>query len=84
MKETEIKAAVVEALVSVAPDIAGEEIEPKTNFRDQFDFDSMDFLNFTIALHKKLGVAIPEGDYPRLSNLAGCLAYLGEKLAGKG
>ncbi|WP_447974732.1 hypothetical protein [Nitrospira sp. Kam-Ns4a] len=36
----------------------------------------MDFLNFVIALHKTLGVEIPEEDYPKLASLNGCLAYL--------
>ena len=33
-------------------------------------------LNFIIALHKQLGVAIPEKDYPRLATLRGCIEYL--------
>ena len=36
----------------------------------------MDFLNFLIALHKDLGVEIPEKDYARLATLSGCLDYL--------
>jgi acyl carrier protein len=40
----------------------------------------MDFLNFVIALHEKLGVDIPESDYPQLVTLDGAVAYLRNKL----
>jgi len=81
MTEDEIRTAVVEQLVSVAPDIDAGDIDPAASFRDQFDIDSMDFLNFVIALHERLGVDIPEIDYPKLSSLDGCVAYLAGKLA---
>lgn len=82
MRKEEIKAAVLEALTNVAPDVTAADIKPEVNFRDQFDFDSMDFLNFATALHKNLHVDIPEGDYPKLSNLKGCVEYLSRKLSG--
>ena len=81
MNESQLKDAVVDALVSVAPDVEAEELEPDVNFRDQFDFDSMDYLNFVIALHEALGVDIPEVDYPKLSSLDGCVGYLKAKMA---
>ena len=65
-----------EALTAVAPEIDPKSIEPGVSFRDQFDLDSMDFLNFVIALHKKLGIDIPEADYPRLYTLDKAVAYL--------
>lgn len=82
MTKAEIKAAVLAALTNVAPDVSAADIKPEVNFRDQFDFDSMDFLNFVTALHKDLRVDIPEGDYPKLSNLNGCVEYLFSKLGG--
>lgn len=83
MSEDRIKAAVRKVLAEVAPESAELELKPAVNFRDQFDFDSVDFLNFTLALGRELAVDIPELDYPRLSNLNGCLAYLGAKLTAK-
>ncbi|MBZ5703592.1 MAG: hypothetical protein LAN84_17305, partial [Acidobacteriia bacterium] len=44
--------------------------------RDQLDIDSMDLLNFVIALHQELHVEIPEADYPKLATLQGCVDYL--------
>jgi acyl carrier protein len=49
---------------------------PDVAFRDQLDLDSMDLLNFFIALHKEFNGKIPEADYAKLSTLNGCIAYL--------
>ncbi|MEQ8815716.1 MAG: acyl carrier protein [Thalassobaculum sp.] len=84
MTEDEIRTAVLAALTSVAPDLEGEAVDPAIAFRDQFDFDSMDLLNFAIALHDSLGVDIPEIDYPRVASLEGSIAYLSEKLSASG
>jgi acyl carrier protein len=46
------------------------------DLRDQLDIDSMDFLNFVIALHERLGVDVPERDYPQLATFDGCVEYL--------
>ncbi len=43
---------------------------------DQVDLDSMDWLNFLLGLHAKLGVGIPEADYGKLVTLDDLLAYL--------
>lgn len=76
----ELRRAVVTALSEVAPDVDVQHIRPERPFRDQFDFDSMDYLNFVTALHQRLGVDIPEVDYPQLASLDGCVAYLEARL----
>lgn len=43
----------------------------------------MDFLNFVIRLHQRLGVDIPEADYPRFGTLAGAIAYLEEETSAR-
>jgi acyl carrier protein len=70
------------ALAEIAPEIDMDELDPDAAIRDQVDMDSMDFLNFVIALHEATGVDIPEADYPRLSSLSGAVSYLREKTAG--
>ena len=80
MTPDEIKKAVVEALSRIAPEIDPASIEPGAAFREQLDLDSMDFLNFVLALHDRLGIEIPEIDYPRLSTLDGAVAYLASKI----
>lgn len=67
------------ALYSVAPDLAGEPIDAAARYRDQFEFDSMDFLRFVVALHRGTGLDIPEEDYPRLESLQAGVAYLRER-----
>lgn len=79
MTDEDLATLVTTALTDVAPDIAGEEIDPDETFRDQFEIDSMDFLNFVIGLNKATGIEIPEADYPRLQTLSGAVAYLREQ-----
>lgn len=71
-----VRAAVLRALGGVAPEADLEHLQPDVSFREQLDIDSMDFLNFVIALHKELQVAVPEKDYPKLATLRGCMQYL--------
>jgi len=47
---------------------------------EALDIDSMDFLNFVIALHHRLGVDIAELDYPKVVTLDGAATYLKNKL----
>jgi acyl carrier protein len=72
----EIKAAVLRALGGVAPEADLARLDAAVPFRDQLDLDSMDVLNFAIALHAALGVDVPEADYARIATLNGCLDYL--------
>jgi acyl carrier protein len=44
--------------------------------RAQVDIDSVDYLNFLIALHDATGVDIPETDYAQIVTLAGLVDYL--------
>lgn len=79
MTENEIVDLVHRTLFAIAPEYEGEEIEPGSAFRDQFEIDSMDFLNFIIAMHEATGVDIPEADYPDLETLEGCVVYFRKK-----
>lgn len=80
MNEQELAAALVEELHRIAPDIALADIDREGDLREQFDIDSMDFLNLVTALHKRYDIPIPQSDYPRLASFAGALAYLVEKV----
>jgi acyl carrier protein len=66
-------------LFEVAPDLEGEKIDPTARFNDQFEFDSMDFLNFVAALHRVTGLELPERDYQSLMTLESAVTYLTEK-----
>ena len=76
MTPDDIRAAVLRALGGVAPEADLEHLKPDVSFREQIDIDSMDFLNFMIALHKEFRTEFPEKDYPRIATLDGCVAYL--------
>lgn len=80
MTPEQVQAAVLAALTSIAPEIDAGGIRPDGPLRTQFDLDSMDYLNFLLALEADLGVTIPEADYGRITSLEGCVAYL---MAGK-
>jgi acyl carrier protein len=75
----QLKQIVLEELTRIAPEIEPASIAPDASFREELDLDSMDFLNFVLALHTRLGVEIPEIDYPQLYTLAGAVAYLAAK-----
>lgn len=79
MTDSELSKIVTSTLFSVAPDLEGSTVQPDELFRDQFEIDSMDFLNFIIALHKRTGVEIPESDYMQLESLSGAVSYLRAK-----
>jgi acyl carrier protein len=76
MTNQEIQKAVLRILGTIAPEADPTTIKPDVPFRDQLDLDSMDTLNFVIALHKQFNVDIPEADYAKLSTLQGSVAYL--------
>ena len=74
--EPTVRAWVIEQLLRIAPEIDPERIDADHSFRDQFEFDSVDFLNFVLAVEDRLGRRIAEVDYPKLSSLRGCISYL--------
>jgi acyl carrier protein len=80
MTREEIRLAVVKALTSVAPEIDPQMLQPDDIFRQEFDLDSMDFLNFVIGLHTTLGVDVPEADYGKLGTLNAAIDYLETRL----
>ena len=78
----EIRAAFIADLTAVAPDIDADSLRDNDHLQDDLGLDSMDFLNLVSALHKRLGLPIPEADYPRLATTALAVAYLDQALAG--
>lgn len=83
MNESDIERRVLAIFLEVAPDVDPAKIERDVAFRDQFDFDSMDTLNFAIGLHKAFGIEIPETNYRHLASLGGAVAYIRGELERK-
>jgi acyl carrier protein len=77
---TDIRAAIKEELSNIAPEMDLAAIDPSADLREALDIDSMDFLNFITAMHRRLGVNVPEVDYPKLFTLDGAVAYFETKL----
>lgn len=76
MTEAEIRTLANDILSDIAPETDPATLAGDSDIRAELDIDSMDFLNFIIALNKRTGVAIPEEDYPKLFTMDGVVAYL--------
>lgn len=81
MKDEDIRSSLMTLLRKVAPESDPATLDPRADIRDALDIDSMDFLRFVVSVHDTLHVDIPEGDYPKVRTLEGCLGYLRTKLA---
>jgi acyl carrier protein len=76
----DLRARVVAVIRSVAPEIEEGELVADKPLRDQVELDSMDWLRVIVGIHEKLGVDIPEADYPKLRTLDDWVRYLEGKL----
>ena len=76
MTDTDLRHAITDSLAEVAPDADLARLDEAVSFHDQFEMDSVDYLNFVLSLERRLGIHVPEADYPRLSSFAGAEAYL--------
>ncbi|MCB1333241.1 MAG: acyl carrier protein [Roseivivax sp.] len=80
MTQDDIRAAYLDELLKVAPDLSAQDVGDNDHLQDDLELDSMDILNLVTALHQRLNVDIPEADYPRIATLALAVAYLAERL----
>jgi acyl carrier protein len=60
----------------IAPEVDLAAADPDAGLQDEFDLDSMDFLNLVTALHDETGIEVPERDYPRLATIGGWVTYV--------
>lgn len=81
MDRDTIRQRALSILQTIAPEIEPDEIRPSRALRSQVDLDSMDWLNFLVALHEQLAVEIPEADYARLVTLDDVVNYIAAKRA---
>lgn len=80
MNEEEIRTIFLEELGNIAPEADSRRLDPSVDLREALDLDSMDFLNLMTAIHRRVGVNIPELDYPKLFTLDRAVSYLANKL----
>jgi acyl carrier protein len=72
---------VLRALARVAPEADPKQLDPVRPLREQLDLDSIDFMRFLVALHKEVGVDVPESAYAEVASIDGCVAYLAPRLS---
>ncbi len=80
MNNDEIRVRVIKTLSGIVPELDPATLKPAVSLRDQLDVDSMDFLNFLIALHAEFGVDVPEADAGKLATIDACVDYLAQAL----
>lgn len=80
MNAGQVRHAALSILKTIAPEIEEGDLASNRPLRQQVDLDSMDWLNFLVALHRQLGVDIPEADYQKLVTLDDLVGYLVGKL----
>lgn len=76
MSDEQIRAGVVDELTAIAPEIEQGDLVDTELLRDQVDLDSMDWLNFLVALNKRFGVDIPESQYASLRTIDDLTGYI--------
>jgi acyl carrier protein len=69
-----------QALAGIAPEADLDELVPGADLQEELDLDSMDFLNFLIALGELTGVHVPESDYGHVRTFDDCVAYVTARL----
>jgi acyl carrier protein len=84
MNSEDLRSILQETLSTIVPEIDWQTVDHHEDLREQIDIDSMDMLNWVIALHQRLGVDIPEVDVPRLVTLEGAVRYLASKIGSSG
>jgi acyl carrier protein len=73
---TDATTATRNALAGIAPEADLDELAADADLQEELDLDSMDFLNFLIALGEATGVHVPESDYAQVRTFGGCVAYV--------
>ncbi|MCW5590536.1 MAG: acyl carrier protein [Burkholderiales bacterium] len=76
MNAKELVPLLFQELRKIAPELEEGDVAPDKLLRDQVDLDSMDWLNFLIAVHQRFKVEIAESDYATLATLDQIAAYV--------
>ena len=80
MNEKKLREAVLTSLGEVAPEIDPATLDPSMPVADQVEIDSMDFLDFIVALAERTGIEVPERDYGDLASVDDCVRYLAARV----
>ena len=81
MTTDDLRDLVLEVLGEIAPEADAATLDATEDLRDELDLDSMDELTMITELSERLGIDVPEADYPKLRSLQGAVDYLAGRLA---
>lgn len=84
MNIEEIKRAIINEILTIAPEIDETDIDPDKNIQRSLEIDSFDFLKILTALYEVLGVEVPERDYGKVDTLEHMAQYFATQLQTKG
>ena len=76
MTQEDVRKAILNILSDIAPDEDFAAVQDDEKLRDQFDLDSMDFLDIVMELRKRFNIEVPEKDYEHLVTMKSCIDYL--------
>ncbi|WP_420598054.1 acyl carrier protein [Neptuniibacter sp.] len=79
MTPEQIKAVIEEELLELAPEADLDDLDAEEDMREELDLDSMDFLRLTLAISKRLNVAIPDTDLAKVVTFNAMYQYLLER-----
>lgn len=75
MTNEEIRDAIINAILEIAPEIEADEIEPDAHIQRSLEIDSFDFLKILTAMNETTGVEVPESDYGQVDTLEHMTEY---------
>ncbi len=80
MNREELKRALLDELNGIAPEIDVAALIADKPLRNQADLDSVDWLNFLVALHGRLHIEIPDADAAKLTTLDKLIDYCAARI----
>jgi len=81
MTRDDLRTLFLDALAGIAFGADFSTLDDGASLREQLDLDSMDVLRLAQALHARLGIDVPELDYPELDTVERALTYLAARRA---
>ena len=76
MTREQVRDVVLHLLHEIVPEAPLREVSLDADLCDTLLLDSLDFLNFVVAVHDTLHVDVPQADYAALATLGSCVDYL--------
>ncbi len=76
MNTDQAKAIVFRVLGDIAPEVDPSTVDHSVDLTDQLDLDSMDYLNWMLAINEATGIDIPQRDVSKFITIDGAADYL--------